>query len=59
MVMVIRTDGSKEHFNRNRIINAILQETKLCEELFGHLLLTWQMQHLSLAERRSWLKVLI
>jgi hypothetical protein len=35
MITVIRTDGTWENFNRQRIVDALLTETKLCEELFG------------------------
>jgi hypothetical protein len=34
MISVIRTGGSREKFNRKRIVDALLKETKLCEELF-------------------------
>lgn len=35
MTDVIRTDGSREPFKRKRIVDALLKETKLCEDLFG------------------------
>lgn len=34
-MFVVRTDGTTEPFNRHRIVDALLNETKLCEELFG------------------------
>ncbi len=35
MVYVIRTDGKREEFNRQRIVDALIRETTLCADLFS------------------------